>query len=424
MKFQRFFSTTIALLMFAGATLAQQSDFEIKERFRQMYEILKRDIDSARTQDQMAQLSSRINGLEVEFSEHSKLIAGAFHPKTLESMLDELRDQYALAQYKNTTIQEQSDKIAALESQIAILNTQIEGLNAEREMLMAQLKSAQTSLAEQRELVKRLRENLNAKDRLVSALVDSIFLPFGKNIEQLSEVQKEALAQRLEKANILGRIADIAQDNITFLGSTKLEAKDYAVLVNQYDQFKNRWSGLKEKLSAAVAASTPAPAEKGAKGKQAIPQTNEAEQVDAALVEWRSKLDDSFWASLMNEFTSRSVSVQPFNDGKSFAASIRSYVESAKANSDGNIKVFVDEIWIQRIDKDWRSALESESMLGKLEYASLDRLVSQLHKDRFNWQIVFWIANVIAVILVGWWFLTRKPKVAQNQEPATAKPNA
>lgn len=412
------------LLVFAALSLAQQSDFELKERFRQMYETLKRDIDSARTQEQMAQLASRINGLEVEFAEHSKLIAGAFHPKTLESMIDELRDQYALAQYKNTTIQEQSDRIVALESQIAILNTQIEGLNAEREMLIAKLKSAQTSLAEQRELVKRLRENLNAKDHLVSALVDSIFLPFGKNIDQLSEVQKEALAQRLGKASVVARVADIAQDNITFLGSTKLEAKDYAVLVNQYEQFKNRWSGLKEKLSAAVAVSTPTPSAKGAKGKEAVPQTNEAERVDAALVEWRSKLDASFWSSLTNEFSSRNVPVQPFNDGKSFAASIRSYVESAKENADDNTKVFVDEIWIQRIDKDWRSALESESMLGKLEYASLDRLVSQLHKDRFNWQIVFWIANVIAVILVGWWFLTRKPKTAQNQEPATAKPNA
>jgi ribosomal protein S15P/S13E len=423
MTISRLFTITTGLLLLASLTVAQQSDYEIKERFRQMYETLKRDIDSARTKDQMALLSSRIDGLEHEFAEHSKLIAGAFHPKTLESMINELRDQYAIAQAKNTTIQEQSDRIATLENQIAILNTQIEGLNAEREMLLAKLKSAQTSLAEQREIVKRLRENLNAKDRLVSALVDSIFLPFGKNIAQLSEVQKEALAQRLEKASVISRIADIAQDNIKFLGSTKLEAKDYGVLVSQYEQFNNRWAGLKEKLIATVRTNTPATTGKGAGGNKAVAQVNEAEQVDAALLEWRSKLDASFWAGLMNEFTSRNVLVQPFNDGKSFAASIRSYVESAKNNSDDNTKVFVDEIWIQRIDKDWRSALESESMLGKLEYASLDRLVSQLHKDRFNWQIVFWIANVIAVILVGWWFLTRKPKTAQ-QEPATAKPNA
>ncbi|MER3524091.1 MAG: hypothetical protein C4326_08490 [Ignavibacteria bacterium] len=422
MKQQIWIIAALALIGFSTLVLAQQSDFEVKERFRQMYEALKHEIDSARTKEEMAQLASRINGLESEFAEHRKLISGAFYPRTFESMITDLRDQHAVAQLKNTTIQEQGERIASLENQISILNTQIEGLNAEHEMLLAKLHSAQTSLAEQRELIKRLRDNLAAKDRLVHTLVDSIFLPFGKNLNTLSEVQKDALAKRLEKANIIARIADIAQDNITFLGSTKLEAKDYSTLVAQYDQFKNRWTGLKEKLTAAVAA-TPTSA-RGAKAQQAVAvASNNAEQVDAALTEWRSKLDASFWASLMNEFTSRNILIQPFNDGKSFSASIRSYVESAKNSSDESTRIFVDEIWIQRIDKDWRSALESESMLGKLEYASLDRLVSQLHKERFNWQIVFWIANVIAVILVGWWFLSRKPKATQ-QETVAAKSNA
>lgn len=422
MKQQIWIIAALALIGFSTLVLAQQSDFEVKERFRQMYEALKHDIDSARTKEEMAQLASRINGLESEFAEHRKLISGAFYPRTFESMITDLRDQHAVAQLKNTTIQEQGERIASLENQISILNTQIEGLNAEHEMLLAKLHSAQTSLAEQRELIKRLRDNLAAKDRLVHTLVDSIFLPFGKNLNTLSEVQKDALAKRLEKANIIARIADIAQDNITFLGSTKLEAKDYSTLVAQYDQFKNRWTGLKEKLTAAVAA-TPTSA-RGAKAQQAVAvASNNAEQVDAALTEWRSKLDASFWASLMNEFTSRNILIQPFNDGKSFSASIRSYVESAKNSSDESTRIFVDEIWIQRIDKDWRSALESESMLGKLEYASLHRLVSQLHKERFNWQIVFWIANVIAVILVGWWFLSRKPKATQ-QETVAAKSNA
>lgn len=402
--------------------LAQQSDYEITERFRRAYQALKNDIDSARTQEQMAQLESRINGLASDYAEHSKLIAGAFYPETLEGMIAELRNRYAVAELKNTTIQQQSERISSLENQLAILNTQIEGLNAEREMLLARLRTAETSLSQQRELIKRLNANLAEKDRLVSALVDSIFLPFGKNIQALSEVQKEALAQRIEKANVIARIADIARDNVNFLSATKLEAKDYAVLVNQYELFRNRWIGLKDRLAAAATASTTRKA--GSEKAVAAEKAEDAAQVDAALATWRTKLDESFWAGLMNEFTSRNVLVQPFNDGKSFAASIRSYVESAKQNPDDNTRVFVEEIWIQRIDKDWRSALESESMLGKLEYASLDRLVSQLHKERFNWQIVFWIANIIAVILVGWWFLARKPKAAQEQAAAAAKPNA
>ncbi len=427
MKLTRIVHIAIALIAFVafGPAQQQKSDFEIKERFKTVYETLKNDIDSASTPEQMAQIPNRIKGLESEFAEHSALLGGAFYPKTFDGMIGELRDQYAMAQKKATTIQEQGVRIVDLEGQLALLNTEIEKLNAERTELLAKLRSVQNSLVGQREIVKRLNANLAAKDRLVNAMVDSIFLPFGKNMDDLSEVQKDALGKKLEKANILTRIAGVAQDNINFLSATKLEAKDYGVLVTQYEQFKNRWAGLRDKVTAAIAASNAmtAKAAKGKKGAVTIPEgENQSARVDAALAEWRTKLDGSFWASLMNEFSSRSVLVQPFNDAKSFSASIRSYVESAKT-SGADPKTFVDEIWIRRIDKDWRQALESESMLGKVEYASLDKLVSQLHKEKFDWKIIFYIVNVIAVVAVGWWFLTRKPKTAQ-QTAAAAKPNA
>jgi uncharacterized protein (UPF0335 family) len=417
--------TRIAILIFAFAaftsfSVAQQSDYEIKERFKSVYETLKRDIDSARTKEQTAQIPNRIKGLETEFAEHATLISGAFYPKTFDTMLGDLREQFTVAQERNTTIQNQGERITILEGQLAGLSAEIEKLNVERKELMAQLKSANISLAQQRSLVKALNVNLAAKDKLVNAMVDSIFLPFGKNMDALSEVQKDALGKKLEKASIISRIADIANDNVRFLEATKLEAKDYGTLVSQYDQFKNRWTGLRDKVSAAIVASTAATAKQSKKG-QPTPEANPADQVDAALNNWHSKLDASFWASLTEEFKSRNVLVQPFNDAKSFSASIRSYVESAQRSGE-DTKAFVDEIWIQRIDKDWRPALESETMLGKLEYASLDKTVSQLHKEKFNWSILWWVLNVLAAAGVVWWFLTRKPKAAQQVATAT-KPN-
>lgn len=425
MKTIRLVLFVIPLIVLVSLSFAQQSDFEIKEQFRAVYETLRADIDSARTPEQIDQLPNRIKGLESEFLEHSRLISGSFHPKTFEGLIGELRDHYAMARDKATTIQAQVTRIVELEGLLTTMNAELDKLVAERQDLLAQLRATQNSLTEQRELVKRLNANLAANDKLVNAVIDSIFLPFGKNLDALSEVQKDALGKKLEKANILNRIAGIAQDNVAFLASTKLEAKDYAVLVSQYEQFKNRWDGLKDKAVAAMDASIAMPASK-AKGKQATAQAtkgaDQAGQVDAALAAWRTKLDASFWASLAGEFSARGVLVQPFNDPKSFSASIRSFVEASMA-SGTDTKVFVDEIWIQRIDRDWRPALESQSMLGKVEYASLDKTVSQLHKEKFNWQIVFWVFNVIAVIVVGWWFLTRKPKTTQQQHSVTAKPN-
>lgn len=411
-----------ATLLFAVGATAQQSDYEIKERFLSMYDALKRDIDSARTEEQMAQIPNRIRGLESEFIEHNTLINGALYPRTFTSMIADLRDQHNLALNKNTTIESQKIRIVELEGQITSLTSQLEKLSVERESILVQLKSANLTAAEQKNLLRRLNDNLSAKDILVNALVDSIFLPFGKNLDALTEGQRSNLGRKLQNANVIERIQEIANDNVSFLSSTKLEAKDYSVLLNQYEQFKSRWNGLKDKLNAAVRSSALAESKKN-RGKTDVPE-NPGAGVDAAMAVWREKLDASFWAGLMDEFTSRGVQIAPFNDPKSFAASIRSHVDSLQ-KSRADASTFVSDVWIQRVDKDWRSALESESMLGRLEYASLDRAVSQLQKEKFDWKIIFYIVNVLAIVGVVWWFLTRKPKAKPVVQASPApKPNA
>lgn len=422
MRTSRLTYLALMLMLMAVVATAQQSDYEIKERFVSLYESLKRDIDSARTQEQMAQIPNRIRGLESEFAEHSKLINGALYPRTFTGLLAELRDQHTLALNKNTTIQTQQIRIGQLEEQVTSLTSQIDKLSAERVDLLAQLKSANLTTAQQKDLLRRLNDNLSAKDILVNALVDSIFLPFGKNLDGLTEGQRSDLGRKLQNANVIDRIREIANDNVSFLSSTKLDAKDYAPLLSQYEHFKNRWTGLRDKLNAAVRSSAIAQAKKN-RGKTEIPD-NPGAGVDAAIADWREKLDASFWAGLINEFTNRGIAVAPFNDPKSFSTSVRAYVDSVQ-KSGADASTFVNDVWIQRVDKDWRSALESESMLGRLEYASLDRAVSQLHKEKFDWKLIFYLVNIVAIVAVVWWFMTRKPKTKPAvQSAATPKANA
>lgn len=416
----RTFRLAILVLTVAAAGFAQQSDFEIKERFKNMYDELKRDIDSVKTAEQIALIPNRIKGLETEFAEHKALIAGAFYPETFESMITGLKDQFALAEAKTTTIQTQGIRIDELESQLVTLNTELAKLNSEREELIAKLRSANNSAVQQQDLVRRLTANLQAKDKLVNAMIDSIFLPFGKNMESLTEVQTDALGKKLEKTSIVTRIADIAQDNVRFLEATHLEPKDYNALVSQYEQFRSRWNGLRERVNAAITANNAKATAKGKKTQTTAAEENPVTQVDASLAEWQNKLNSSLWASVMKEFTSRGVSIHPFNDSQSFSASIRAFVDSAKA-AGGDTKTFVEDIWVQRIDKDWRATLEKDALLGKAEYAKLDSKVSELHKEKFDWKILFWVVNGIVIILVAWWWFTRKSK--RVQQPVSPKPN-
>jgi len=133
--------------------------------------------------------------------------------------------------------------------------------------------------------------------------------------------------------------------------------------------------------------------------------------IDSVLGDWNSRLNAMFWLGLGREFTDNNVTVRPFNDATSFAASIRQYADSMKtAGSDAS--TFVDEVWKKRIDKEWRGALSSDHLLGQAGYAALDKSVSDLAVAKFDAKMLLYVLIALVVVVVAWW-LVRRTRPAQ-----------
>ncbi len=417
----------LALLMVWSASqlLSQTSDFAVKKNFEQRYQEIKNRVDSSTTTAQLDSLKAKVDLLELDFSPRSAFLDKALYPETFQSSLAKLRTDYVITYDRVYLIQSRGIQIAELESKISFLSGRLDTLTSQRDSLFAQLVESKKSLAALREAMKRLTANLQAKDRLIFALVDSIFLPYGKDLNQMAEVQKEAISRKLEKANVVTRVYDIANDNVKFLDVTQLQAKDYANLVDQYQQYKTKWEGLREKMNAV----TPAPAglkatgTSGKSGRGSAAQTPApapGAQVDSLMVQWHDKLQHEFWAGVQKEFTTKEIPIKPFSNGQEFSANVREYAEQLKASGQ-DPSVFVDEVWKQHIDKDWREALCKESILGKTEYASLDAVVGDLSKEKVDLKFILYIVIILALLFGGWWFFIRKPK-GQAAEPPPAPP--
>jgi len=397
---------------------AQQSDYQIKQDFENEYRAIKNRIDSSMTIVELDSLKSRLEKLSAEYAVHTRFLDKALYPQTYDEAINNLRTDYVLTYDRVYLIQNQGVRIEELEGRIFLLTARLDTLGTERTRLFTELQESKRSVASLREAMKRLSSNLQAKDRLLFALIDSIFLPYDKNLNQVADVQKEAIGRKLARANVVARVYDVAADNVRFLESTQLQVKDYASIIEQYQQFKSKWSGLKERFNAVAIADA---AQRGAatktgKGAAAVKggtsgaaQEDPGNHVDSVLVEWNTKLLSVFWAALSQEFTSRGVSIKPFSDAPSFSASVRVYVDSAKA-SGADASVFVNDIWKERIDKEWRDALSKESMLGKVEYAALDKYVSELGQQKFDTKFILYIILFAAVVAGIWWFVGRKPK--------------
>lgn len=419
-----------ALVVFLSISLfGQESDLEVKNGFEKTYRSIAAAIDSAQSTAILDSLLDTISGVESKYAPRQAFLDKALYPETFASSLTKLRSLHSLTYDRVHLIQSQGMTIVEYEERLASISSRLDSLTADRDRLFGELKASRKSLTEMREKMKTLSRSLEARDRLTFALLDSIFLPYDKNLSQASEVQKEAVTRKLLKSNVVARVYDIAADNVKFLDVTQLQAKDYASLIEQQQQFKTKWTGLREKINAVALSAEPSgnaktTSESGSKTKGTgskdtpTPQTppqptlEPATHVDAIMSEWETKLQASFWANLNKEFSTKGIYVRPFTNAESFAASMRSYVDSAKVDG-RDVFVFVNDIWKDRIDKEWREPLTKDSMLGKAEYASLDKAVSELGEKKFDVKFILYILVAAVAAFGGWWFVQKKPKKTQ-----------
>ena len=422
----------ILAILLVSATLgtadAQQSDFAITRGFDDQYKALSAAIENALSVAGLDSIRAEVDSCDVRYAKHEQLLDRYLYPETFAGRMKSLRTSHALTYDRVYLITTQGVRLEELETRIFTLTQRVDTLTAERTRLLAEIQTLKKSSTEYRDLVRRLQANILAKDRLILALIDTVFQRYNKDFTQAGDIQRESLTRQVEKANLLGRVDGVAADNLAFLETTTLQPKDYITLVEQYQQFASRWTALREKLVAASVAGTTGPAATGSRtgsptrgasspgSLAATDQTAPAARVDSVLEAWGAKLQSVYWQGVEQEFVSRGVAVDPFHDAATFAASIRALV-GRYAESGADPSLFVNDIWRNRIDKEWRESLVKPALLGAAEYAALDEIVGQLARPAIDTKFVVIIAIFLALVAGIWWFLARKPKKSPPARP-------
>jgi hypothetical protein len=410
----RFVCGLLAALLVLQPGFAQESDFAVKMSFEERFAALKGRIESSTNTGQLDSLNNELDGMDMDFAPQAAFLDKALFPETFKSKMNDLRALHARMLEKNRIIQTQSVQIEGMETAIQSLTYRLDTLEVQRDRLFTELQQNKTNVAALRETVRRLQNTLALKDKLLFTLVDSLFMPYGKDLAQASDIQRDALATKIEKTGVITRVYDIAADNVRFLEATSFQGKDFTNLIDHYQQFNSRWRGLSEKMHAVYLASQEAQQAavarkgEGARAQNAMSAPPTA-QVDSLMAEWNIRLRSAFWSTLEKEFSTKGIVLPTFSDAPGFSTSIRTHVETLK-NSGDDATVFVDEVWKTRIDKEWRDALSRDGMLGKEEYAALDKMVGELAGSKFDMKFVLYIGIIVLVALVLWWLLARKPK--------------
>ncbi len=419
----------VLFVFMVGMGMVQESsDYAIVQRFQATAKQISKAIEASNTVQECNVINRRIEGLKNDYQVYEQLLDNALYPETFNSILNDLRSKLTMRQRDLATIEKQGGQIQELETKIQELTDQIAALTAQNEKLFADVQrlsqnikrltgdlfTSSTPLDSLQRLVVQLRKGLQERDALITALIDSIFLQYDKNLEQMSETERKALIAKVEKHGLLSNVKRSLQDNIAFVEITNLKGTDAEEIIKQQRQLQAIWNAVGSKLTTLYATA-----------KQRKVETS---TIDSLFVQWNLKINSALWRSLNALFLAKDFQIVEFNNGNEFVASLGAFFEAQASNRDDESKetrykkftTFNEEIWIPELQMGWFPTLIKLGHLTESQKAELEdkysRWKSGVEPASSILPVVLVILVVVALIAVLIWYWKRQNKETEEEE--------
>ena len=406
-------------IVVASMTAQQISDRAIVDRFTKSVKELFRDVDSAQSAHDCADVNALIEEMEKEFAAHKELLDRALYPDDYSKTITNLKGRLLVRQKDLGVIETQLVRIAALESQVRELSGRIDDMSTEvtnlqrAHLLNMEAAAMDRALLDSLKIViSRLRQSLRERDNLIFALVDSLFMQYDKDVASMNDVEKQGISVRLERRNVLTNIKKSLEDNLKFLESKNLSPNDYAEIARQNQRFSSQWNGLRPKITSIYL---------GGRKKN-----KEAVLIDSMLATWSSKVDQGTWNALRVLLEKGGIQVKPFSSGDEFTGNFSEFVAAEISNAKqepGDVRLkrfntFNDSVWKTDLEPTWLPVLAGS---GKITANQKD----EIEKEFGSWQsaiapvspLVYIVVAILLLMLL--WSLNRyvRKKSSANHSP-------
>ena len=374
--------------LFIAAVLSpaqQKSDYATVKEFQGLTKSITKATDEAKTVQDCADIAATIDQMEKDFKDDKLLLDKALYPDDYSKTLELMRGRLMIRQKDLGVIESQFIRITELETQVRELSGQVAKLTGENDKLMSDIErikgniqklSAQdmsnAALTDSlKSVIGKLQKQLQNRDQLIFALVDSLFMQYDKNIADMKDIEKSGIAVKLERHSVFSNIKRSVEDNIKFLETTSLKGNDLVKIVQQQQRFQSQWKGLGPKLAVVYL---------GGKKK-----TNEAGEIDMLLAKWGTKVDDAMLRSLNQLFKDNGFIVKEFANAQEFAENFTAFVEEQiqnpkKETDDVRLKSFTnfdDNLWRGDLGVSWLPALAEVGKISETQKKDIDAKVEQ-----------------------------------------------
>ncbi len=389
--------------LLVSVTNAQiRSDRAIVDQFEKKVQEITHLIDGAQTAQECVEISNMIDELEKENMEQKELLDKALYPDDFKTTLVNLRGRLTIRQNDIGVIESQFQRIMDLELQVRELAGVIDSLSQQNDQLLKAAKALTASAAidaavtdSLNKVIIKLRQSLQERDKLIFALLDSVFLQYDKDVASMSDVEKQRLYGKLERRNVLTNIKKAIIDNIQFLETTNLTPADYVEITRQQNEFENQWKAFGPKLAKIYIV------DKKRKSETAV--------VDSLLLTWEQKVHEGTWKSLATLFSDNGFPLMSFANGDEFYIVLTNYINEEIKNTKQepeNVRSkryndFEEKIWNPSL-KSWLPALVESGKLTEEQRVGIEDKIEEWKSSvtPTSWVIYLIVALVLVILVI------------------------
>lgn len=392
---------TLLFGLFSVGAFAQstQSDYEIQKSFKTQYADYQQQLEEVSAPDSAQALITSIKEFDQKYSKHAELLDKALHPDTYDQHIEKLKESSVIAMNRLKKIENQTQKLDKLQTQLTTYEQDLSQLNNRTDSLKQAMAKSIESEKQLSSMVRQYRENLEKRDELILAFIDSMVVAYQQmDLEALQDLENMDQKSRIQSNDALQMISSISQENLDILqqNANKLGLEDYMRMAEVQHQFEQMWSRLGTKI------------EEVYDGKNAETLAN---QVDKNISDWSQLLKTQTLATLKDSLAQNGIQVSGFETSDELYSSLNSYLDTKiKKTQEGSSKAgYKDFKQFQRfwnnVELQWSSNFVDAGIMDKSQMATLNQKVdtwAEIAQPRSNNILVYLLgASVLLAVALG-----------------------
>jgi hypothetical protein len=369
---------SILLLLLATSTLTPhqslaqvRSDLELKQRFEQRVDEVRKSVLLVLRTSDADSLLNVVNDIEFEFSDRAMFLNQVFEPRTVSSILGELRNLIAIQRSQLQTIDAQREEIVVLNQRISGISEQLQFSNLQADSLRRVISRTNASREVMSNLVRDYKARLDERDILIRSFVDSLIITYDDpRLRELLGSEQQVRVNRLNSSDdALKMIQSIIDENIEVLsGSTEFDAPFYLRMDNLHYRFEDMWTKLGMTISTVY------------QGKQNAAKVNQT--VNDRLLTWKQRLRGAMWNSMYRSFSDNGILLADFDSESEFISSINAYLDTTLVRVNTgvteadfrNYELF-KQFWTKDVKANWAPMMLESKLITMEEITAIDQKV-------------------------------------------------